>query len=116
MKSEELDSIIEQFPDAACEVVGELHSHILEAASEALAATQDSEGGGKPKVTVTTKLIIDLAQSPPAWRVKASVGVTYVAESEEKSLEEERQGKLAFADLQPAGSTAKTAKNAGGQK
>jgi hypothetical protein len=96
MKSEQLDAIIQEFPGAAGEVVGDLHAHILEAASEALAASQDQDGGGKPKVTVNTKLVINLAESPPSWMVKASVGVTYSAESESQTLDDPNQPKLPF--------------------
>jgi hypothetical protein len=94
MKPEQLDEIIEAAPDKLREVMGELHEHILEAAYEALAQSQDSESGGKPKVSVGLKLVISLNTALPSWQVKGSVGVNYSYSSAETMLEDPRQGKL----------------------
>lgn len=77
MKSEELDKIIAEAPEQVTLVLGELHAHILEAAAEALAAAQDQEDGGKPKVKVGLSLTIELNKAPVAWLIQGSVGITY---------------------------------------
>ncbi len=109
MKATDLDTIIQEFPDAARECVGDLHDHILEAAAQALAQSQDSESGGKPKVTVSLKLVIGLNTQRPNWQVKAGVGVNYAAESEAKLLDDPRQPKLPFSDLPEGASVTITA-------
>ncbi len=94
MTKDQLDQIIEQAQPLIAEQLGNLHEHIMEAAGEALSATQDSEGGGKPKVSVGIKLIIGLASAPPTYQVKASVGVTYSTETEPRMIENPDQMKL----------------------
>ena len=95
MKAEQLDAIIELAMPDMRERVGELHPHILEAAAEALSATQDSETGGKPKVTVSLKLDILLSASPPSWQTKGSVGVTFKSEGKLIILDDPDQPELA---------------------
>ena len=95
MKAEQLDAIIElAVPDLRARY-GELHPHILEAAAEALAASQDSETGGKPKVIISSKTEICLSTSPPSWLTKASVSVTYKSEGKPVILDDPDQPELA---------------------
>ncbi len=91
MKDDELDTIIEKFPDAARNCVEELREHILEAAAQALINTQETEDGGKPKVVVAVRLVIALHKIRPEWQVKASVGVKYGAETSPALLEDSNQ-------------------------
>lgn len=95
MTTEQLDALIEVAVPDLRERLGELHPHILEAAAEALAATQENEGGGKPKVSVALKLNIMLSTSPPAWQTTGSVGVTYKSEGEANLLDDPDQPELA---------------------
>mgnify|MGYP000222745531 CR=1 FL=1 len=95
MKPEQLDAIIDlAIPDLRARY-GELHPHILEAAAEALAASQDSETGGKPEVIISSKTEICLSTSPPSWLTKASVSVTYKSEGKPIILDDPDQPELA---------------------
>jgi hypothetical protein len=95
MSGEQLDTIISAAAPTFAKRIGELHQHILEAASEALAAAQEREDGGKPKVTVTLKLIIGLNHSPPSWQTTGTVGVTFKSEGPVVSLPNQPELKLA---------------------
>lgn len=95
MNAEQLDALIDVAVPDLRERLGELHPHILEAAAEALAATQESEDGGKPKVAVALKLEIFLSTSPVGWKTKGTVGVTYKSEGEASLLDDPDQPELA---------------------
>ena len=94
MKADELDQIVDEAVPQFSERIGELHGHILEAAREALAASQEREDGGKPKVTVSLKLVIGLNSSPPWWQTQGSVGVTFKSQGEPVTLPDPSQPEL----------------------
>ena len=123
MKPDQLDEIIEAAPEKMREVLVELHEHILEGAAQALTQSQESEGGGKPKVTVSLKLVIGLNTALPSWQVKGAVGVTYSAESDPEMLDDPAQPRLPFSNLKEGesvtistGDVSATIKGKGGKK
>jgi hypothetical protein len=77
MTTQQLDQIIEECPADVAVVLGDLHQQIREAAAEALAASQESDGGGKPKVKVALSLTIDLSTAPCSWVVGGGVSISY---------------------------------------
>lgn len=99
MKASELDEIIAAAPEKMREILGELHEHILEGAAQALTQSQETEGGGKPKVAVSLKLVIGLNTALPSWQVKGAVGVNYTAESAPEMLDDPRQQALPFSNV-----------------
>jgi len=94
MTAEQLDTIIADASPTFEERIGELHEHILDAAREALAASQERDDGGKPKIAVTLKLVIGLNSSPPWWQTTAAVGVTFRSEGEPVNLSDANQPEL----------------------
>lgn len=81
MITEELDKIIAEAPAKIQELLGDLHSNIMQAAAATLAESQDSETGAA-KLSVGISLKIDLCCSPVAWTVEASVAVRHKVKSE----------------------------------
>lgn len=74
MTTEQLDNIL---GDAAAEfpvIVGDLSTHIREAAAAVLEESQDDEKA-KATLTVGISLKIDLTKSPPTWWMESAVGV-----------------------------------------
>jgi hypothetical protein len=94
MTAEQLDAIIADAAPTFEYRARELYEHILDAAREALAASQEKDDGGKPKVTVSLKLVIGLNSSPPWWQTTAAVGVTFRSEGEPVNLSDTNQPEL----------------------
>ena len=88
MTREQLETIIQDAPAKLRENLGELEDKILEAAAEALAATQDTDDGGNPKARVSLKLVIDLSQSPPCWHTEGAVSISYKVKSDAEQCDE----------------------------
>lgn len=96
MTTEQLDEIIQRACAEFPARLGELHAHILEAAAEKLAETQDKEFGGKPKVSIPLKLEINLATAPPKFKTSASVGVKFKSEGDDIMLDDLSQPTFKF--------------------
>ncbi len=77
MSPHQIAMISGEAPAQLRQIMVELEPRIMEAAAAALEASQESDDGGKPKVAVNLKVVIDLTVSPPAWSVEGSVGVRY---------------------------------------
>jgi hypothetical protein len=88
MTREQLETIIQDAPNKLRENLGELEDKILEAAAEALSATQDSDDGGNPKARVSLKLVIDLSQSPPVWHTEGAVSISYKVKSDAEQCDD----------------------------
>lgn len=94
MTEHDIDQLILLAPEHLGVGIGELRAEILEAAKEALEATQDTEGGGKPSVTINHKIKINLARSPLEFTPTSTVSVTYKTEGETIQLDDPDQPEL----------------------
>jgi len=88
MSPDQYQTIVQEAPHKLRENLGELEDKVLEAAREALTASQDSDDGGNPKARISLKVVIDLSQSPPVWHTEASVGITYKVKSDAEQCDE----------------------------
>ena len=77
MNITQLDNIVANAPPELAGIIAELSPHIIAASANALSQTADEPGGGKPKVSIGLKVVIDLSKSPPAWHCEGGVGVRY---------------------------------------
>ena len=82
MNQAQLDNITEHAPPELAGIIAELGPHILTASANALSQTQDEPGGGKPKVSIGLKIVIDLSKSPPAWHCEGAVSVKHTIKGE----------------------------------
>ena len=82
MNQSQLNNIIEFAPDEFAGIISDLSPHILTASANALSQTADEPGGGKPKVSIALKIVIDLSKSPPAWHCEGAVGVRHTVKGD----------------------------------
>ncbi len=82
MQQTHLENIIQHAPTEIRTIIAELGPHILTASAQALSDTQDKEGGGKPKVSIGLKVVVDLSKSPPAWHCEGAVSVRHTIKGE----------------------------------
>jgi hypothetical protein len=94
MTPEEIEQIIQGAPLQLQERMGELESAIKDAAKEALSASQDSEAGGKPSVSINLKVKINLAKSPVSYKTSGNVSVAYKSDGEEIECDDPHQPRL----------------------
>ena len=88
MNADAFSQIIQLAPNELKARMGELEAEVMIAAREALEATQDSEGGGKPSVAITLKVKINLAKSPVSFTTTGAVSVNFKTEGEEVRLDD----------------------------
>ncbi len=94
MSTEQLETIIEKSTPEIGDLLTDLIPRIREAAAQAIEDSQDTEGGGSPKVNVSIKLAINLKDAPPSWQLAASVSVRHKVEGEKHRLEDPNQPEL----------------------
>ena len=82
MTQNQLNNIIQNAPPELAGIIAELSPHILTASANALSQTADEPGGGKPKVSIGLKVIIDLSKSPPSWHCEGGVSVRHTVKGE----------------------------------
>jgi hypothetical protein len=72
----------------------DLEEEALGACVEALEASQDSEGGGKPRLTIPMSLVCDMSKHPVVCTTKAAVNVSYKVTGPERELDDPAQMEL----------------------
>lgn len=90
MSPEHTDKILAAAKEEFGVVTAELSDRIREAAAGVLEETQD-EGKGKPLVRVSVALVINMADSPPTFRMDAAVGVRFKVKGEAQFIDKEAE-------------------------